>query len=663
MLAKKLIYLNPPKKDTPKQDFVRDSLILYDTTDKKYYVTTVDLKSGKISADRKEVIPPCDIVSYYKKTVLPPTRVNALIRYDAANSKYYVQSIIKKGVNEIGGPITGPGESKEIIKPSRDIITYYKDSAASSIVTQAIISHASGKYYIQSIDPKTQKRSELSEITDVPSDIELSPVTTITEPYEEISIIDTDKGIVAYSREVKNEGSANRFSPEGKVTWMPTSLTHAPTAFSWSKERDKEFGWPSQSHFAFTAGSPLTLLQKQHIEGALIERINDFKKSCTSLEEYKQGLLALIQGHSAEFLRDEAFINFAQLEESLTFESLIKLSLNTREGVSHENHLATIDEAKQYTQRVLQKALNEVDNTYQDPIPRLEGLDGYRLSPSNSLLEANHPLGPEKSRQLLYMFRTIAKVQQSQTTNVKNGASEENLIEADRVLTHLLKYLGNERLTTEDPSKHQDLFTAYIAGFLHSCLMSSELAYEGKSSTFQKAFLIPLQQNIQAKIKALQAARRPAARVSAASAEGVEGIEVDQKDLLNPGMRTKLQEWFTEHKLPILKHNESTKTLSGTLFNDKSINIVIHSNKLLVNKASGSLTDEELRESMREIIRILRDIYGEAPPLRPLGTPEQKAVILEVFKAEGIKIKPEPAADSSDENEPPNEAGLRSHNY
>lgn len=550
------------------------------------------------------------------------------------------------------------------------------------LTRDVVISYDTAKkqYYVQSINPETEEVDEnFSEITppcDIVSYYEKGKFAWEQEPQEEISIIDTNKGMIAYSREIKKEGSTKRFSPEQKGKWATASISHIPkTAFSWHNERNKEFVWSMETGARtspnFIDGSPLTNIQKKIIEETfLIQNINAFKQSCTSLAEYTQGLEALIEGRATKFLLDATYDNFASLQERLTFASLLRLPLNTRNAIGRENHLATVDEAKQYVQRVLQKALSTVDDKYNKPMLPLEGKEGNRLSPydddsaisilnaakreEHQTLEKTHPPGSELSRDLLYLFRTIAKVQESQTTQVRDDALLEDLKEADSVLTRLLTHLGSEMLTSAAHPYYKDIFTKYVAVYLN-CLMSGDLAQQsGPSYSYQKVFLIPLQKNIQAKIKRLQeeAARRPAREFSP------EGIEVPNKDLLNPGMRTRLREWFENKQLPPLTHNESTKTLSGALFNDKDINLAIHSNKLTVHKAQGELTDDELRESTHEIIRILGDIFGEVPPLRPLGTPAQKAVILEVLKTTGVTIIPEPATDSPDENQRSPEAGF-----
>lgn len=519
-----------------------------------------------------------------------------------------------------------------------------------------------GQYHIFPLDPITQQRSDASKPLAYPCDFIQGFIKkgAIEIARLEISALEVNGEKQVYRRTI-NIGRNGNETPgliQIKNAQPPHDWQDSPNipqeAFQWHTERTKKF-----SHLTLDGAgrfaSPLSPLQRQPIDVVAPELITNFKSQCSSKAEYEAGLHYLIHGGAApRFLLELTNSSFEELSLSLGLPSIRQNFGMLNNSNTYMGHFATLREVKEYVQMVLQEALKEVQPTYNEQIPAAtytteeEELAWNRLA-MTSMINANEPLSREIQELMNGSLQAILAVQKSGTTSLKENLTSQNLETlkaADQVLTRLIPLMrpnGNETL-----SRHILFFLGQM----------SQPIDRPRGARIEDFFLSPLQKNVQAKIEELEIAERIERQVAN---PGPEGVEVEgQNNLLNPGFRAKIQTWFDKNDLGQITYDAQAKTLTGQLSGGTGgAQLVIHANKILVHKASGALSDTELRQSMTEIVEMLSDVYGgidKIPPLTPMGTPEQQASICTVLKAHGVKVvggppvEAQPAPENADAN-------------
>lgn len=139
------------------------------------------------------------------------------------------------------------------------------------------------------------------------------------------------------------------------------------------------------------------------------------------------------------------------------------------------------------------------------------------------------------------------------------------------------------------------------------------------------------------------------APVPAPAANAPPGVQAEQK-LTGAALRPRFQAWFEEKGFGTLTHDEKKQTLHGYL--PGSIDVVVHGNKILLNKAGGEMTTNELKASITHIVRMHKEVNGNKP-LKAYGkTEEERKIIRQIIRDEGIPLLKERAPKSSDTKTP-----------
>lgn len=586
-----------------------------------------------------------------------------------------------------------PEQNRKILNPHRD-----------GFIRDCEISYHDGAYYVQSLEENAliDEPKKIEPPFDIVS-YKAKEGGLLTEK-EEISIIQSEDRPHAYQRKLNNQGQQDgnlaKFN-SNSVTWdnLGNYLVNPidQGAFTWHNQRNIRVQFPAQNedNRAFHAQSPLAPLQKTNIMATLNDQIDDFRSSCTSPTEYTQGLHAVIHNEDPpEFLSTATPAKFNALKAYLSFETISRIPVNDRNQRGETGQFATSAEVKQYAQLLLQNELQKSNNAYEYELMALENGQWQLLCPVVSqerLQDPSTELGifinenlraitkiynPKDTRTLQEQAAGVTPpVQLREIANPEPGADNSNkitpqdLITANQALTNILYHLKNDRVTSDDHRFYNSSFVKQTVGFLWQ-LMNVDLALAASRQNCQLLFLEPLQELTRAKILELN----PDADASVLNPEPElapgeprprpqqpqpETIEVEGKNLLDPGMRAKLKQWFIDKELDPPVHDTNKKTLSGTLSN--GTHITMKGSSIAIEKADDAtkLTDEALKEATDEIADMLIKAYGGAqnvPPLKVTGTKEQKELIAERLRDLGLQVQ-------GGGQEPPvrHEAGVRNH--
>lgn len=121
--------------------------------------------------------------------------------------------------------------------------------------------------------------------------------------------------------------------------------------------------------------------------------------------------------------------------------------------------------------------------------------------------------------------------------------------------------------------------------------------------------------------------------------------------LTGANLRPQFQKWFQDNHSKPLTYDERKQTLHGFL--PGAIDLVIHGNKILVNKPGGPLTAAELKSSITQAVRMHKEVNGNKP-LKAIGkTEEERKIIRQIIRDEGVPLLKEPPAKKAAESKTP----------